>query len=103
MAYLQRKKLTSSGIVTSKPCGLATILVGKDGSNDVTAFSLYEGTDNTGKEVMPTIWKLSASQEGFEGLWSLGEDKVDCNAGLYAEFTCSGAVEIFFYFVEKEV
>ncbi len=52
---------------------------------------------------MPTIWKLSASQEGFEGLWSLGEDKVDCNAGLYAEFTCSGAVEIFFYFVEKEV
>jgi len=103
VAYLQGKKLTASGIVTSKPCGLANILTGKDGTNDITAFSLFHGTDNTGSEVMPTVWKLGADQEGFEGLWSLGEDKIDCNGGLYAEFTCAGAAEIFFYFIEKEV
>lgn len=106
MAFLQRKKLTESGQVTSKACGLSNILVGKDGTNNITNFSLYEGTDNSGREVFPTIPKIDADSDGkrpFEGMWSLGEDKVDCNGGLYAEFTCSGSAEIFFYFIEKEV
>jgi len=103
MAYLQSKKLTESGIVTSRPCGLGNILVGKDGSNDITAFSLYHGTDNSGSEVMPTIATIDSAQKGFEGFWSLGEDKVDCNKGIYAEWTCAGSAEIFFYFIEKEV
>lgn len=103
MAYLQGKILTESGIVTSNPCGLANIMVGKDGSNDITSFSLYHGTDNTGREIFPTVWTLDSDQVGFDGMWSLGSDKIDCNSGIYAEFTCAGAAEIGFYFLEKEV
>ena len=103
MSYLQGKILTESGIVTSRPCGLANYLTGKDGTNDVTEFTLYHGTDNSGSKVFPTQWKLGADVEGPEGIWSLGKDKIDCNKGIYAEFTCAGSVEIGFYFIEKEV
>ena len=103
MSYLQSNILTESGIVTSRPCGLSNIMVGKDGTNDITAFTLYHGTDNSGRKVFPTAWTLGADQEGFEGLWSLGEDKIDCNQGLYAEWTCAGSSEVGFYFIEKEV
>ena len=103
MSYLQKKKLTESGLITSKPCGFANYMIGKDGTNDITEFTIYDGPDNTYEELFPTEWKIKASDEYPSGIWSLGQDKVDANKGLYAEWTCAGSSEIFFYFIEKEV
>ena len=103
MAWLQKTKLTSSGWVTQKAAGLANILVGKDGTNDITAFNVYNGINTDADELMPTVWKLDADQCGLEGLWGQGKDYIDAPNGIYVSFTCSGDAEIFVYFIEKEV
>ena len=103
MAWLQKKKLISPGSVTTRACGIANILIGKDGSNDVTAFTVYDCQDTNADEAMPTVWKLDADMCGLEGLWGQGKDYIDCPNGAYVDWTCAGNVEVFVYFIEKEV
>lgn len=91
------KKLTASGIVTSKPAAFKGYLVGTDTSNDVTSFSMFNGTTNAGAEIIPTH-SIDASVLGMNGVTGLN---IDCPNGIYAEFTTAGAAEVIVYFIDK--
>ena len=87
------KKITSSGAITSGAARITGFLWGLDGTNDITAATIYDGTDNTGRECVPTNG-FEADYKGLNG--AVGLD-IDCPNGIYAEFTCGGAAELIVY------
>jgi len=88
------KKIAASGIITSSPARIKGFLWGLDGINDITSATIYDGTTNAGREVVPTNG-FEADYKGLNGAVNLD---IDCPAGIYAEFTCVGAAELIVYF-----
>jgi hypothetical protein len=72
-------------------------LIGTDGTNDVTAFTIYNGTDNTGNEIVPTH-TIDASAGGMNGVTLMS---ADCPDGIYAEFTTSGTAELIVFYTNN--
>jgi len=91
------KKISSSGIVYNGPAVLRGFLIGTDGVNDVTLLSIYNGTDNTGNEVIPTHG-INADALGLNGAMDI---HADCPDGIYAEYTTSGTAELVVYYEPK--
>jgi len=90
MDWAQTKKLSTSGIATSKCALLLGIQIGMDGTNDAT-ITVYNGTDNSGDEIIPTN-TYDAATLGIQGLVSsYGKLATD---GIYVEITCAGTVEV---------
>jgi hypothetical protein len=83
-------KVTSSSVVSTKQCILFGMLLGLDGANDPT-ITIYNGTDNTGTELVPTN-DYDASALNLNGL-TIPYGKKAYN-GIYVEITCAGAVEV---------
>lgn len=90
----QTKKLDSSGIVTRGPCVLTAFFVGMDGVNNITGFAIYNGIDNTGKEIVPSV-PFRANAMGYNGATGI---KIDCPDGIYVEWTTAGTAEIVIHF-----
>ena len=90
----QFKTLTSSGIIANGSAIMKGYLMGTDGTNDVSAFTIYDGTDNTGRKIVPTHGIVAANQ-GLNGATGLN---FDCPSGIYAEFTTSGTAELIVYY-----
>ena len=87
------KKIAASGQITPGPARLTGFLWGLDGTNDITSATIYDGTDNTGRECVPTNG-FEADYKGLNGATGLS---IDCQNGIYAEFTCAGAAELVVY------
>jgi len=82
-------KFTASGIVHTGPCVFRGFLLGTDGVND-PVITVYNGLDNSGQEIVPTC-TYDASAYGLNGCTGVEQY---CDAGLYLEITCAGAVEV---------
>lgn len=91
------KKLSASGIVTSKPAELTGFLLGTDGVNDISDLTIFNGTSNSGDEVIPTS-DYEADYKGLNGVVGI---RRDCADGIYCEFTCGGAAEVTVFFRSK--
>ena len=91
------KKITSSGTITTGSAIMKGYLMGTDGTNDVSAFTIYDGTDNTGNEIVPTHG-ITAGNKGMNGATGLN---IDCVNGIYAEFTTSGTAELIVFYVNN--
>ena len=59
-------KMTASGQAVDEACFLLGVLLGTDTVNDVS-FSIHDGTDNTGDELIPTT-TYDAAQYGLSGV-----------------------------------
>lgn len=90
----EAKKVTASGIAFSADCVLKNLLIGMDKLND-PEITVYEGTDNSGDEKVPTN-TYDASALGLNGAVNLN---VRCHGGIYVEISCSGTVEVSVHFV----
>jgi hypothetical protein len=89
-------KLTASGVVgvSGAASFLVGVLLGTDTVNDVS-FSIHDGTDNTGTELVPTT-TYDASQYGLNGV--MFPYRVNAPNGLYFnEVSGSGYECIIFY------
>ena len=82
--------VSSSTAVTSSRAVLMGMQLGTDSANDPTV-TVYDGTDNTGNEIVPTA-TYDASALGLNGL-VIPYDKKAYD-GIYVEITCSGTVEV---------
>ena len=60
------KKISSSGQITPGAARLTGFLWGLDGTNDITSATIYDGTDNTGRECVPTNG-FEADYKGLNG------------------------------------
>jgi hypothetical protein len=87
------KMIAASGVITPGPARLTGFLWGLDGTQDVTLATIFDGSDNTGRECVPTNG-FEADYKGLNGATGLS---IDCPAGIYAEFTCGGAAELIVY------
>jgi len=94
---MRHKKITSSGTITTGSAIMYGYLMGTDSTNDVSAFAIYDGTDNTGVEIVPTHG-ITAANKGMNGATGL---EIDCPNGIYAEFTTSGAAELVVFYVNN--
>ena len=90
---VESTKLSSSAIVVTGKCNLAAMLLGTDGVNDPVV-TVYDGTDNTGEEVVPTT-TYDASALGLSGY--MGKLLL-CDTGIYVEITCAGTVEVVIHY-----
>jgi len=94
----QSFKLTASGTVKDygtsnavKRVVLSSMLIGTDGVND-PAVTVYNGTDNTGQEIVPTA-TYDASQLGINGFILIYAKR--CPDGIYVEISlAAGDVEV---------
>lgn len=66
MIIAKTKELTASGMVYTGKCVLLDVLIGMDGTND-PAISVFDGTDNSGVEKLPTN-TYDASKLGLNGV-----------------------------------
>ena len=71
-------KLTASGIAYTGPCELNVFLLGCDGVNDVTDFTIFDGTSATGKEIVPT----ADYEADYKGLNGAAELHLACWSGV---------------------
>lgn len=90
MYSVASKKLSESGMVYTGESLLTSMLIGTDGVNDPT-ITIYDGTDNTGIEKVPTT-TYDSSALGLNG-FILSFPK-EFKTGIYVEITCSGTVEV---------
>ena len=85
-------KVVSSGVKTadsaviSKSCIFNQVVVQPDGVNDVTV-AIYDGTDATGTQVLPTF-----TFAGDGGPQATPPIKLNMAAGIYVDITTAGAV-----------
>lgn len=71
LMYVTTNELTASGMLYTGKCIFTDLLIGMDGTND-PAVSAFDGTDNTGREVLPTN-TYDASKLGLNGVvWQFG-------------------------------
>jgi hypothetical protein len=82
--------VSSSQTVASGSAVLAGMQLGTDSLNDPTV-TIYNGSDNTGAEIVPTT-TYDASALGLNGFVA-SYDKKAYN-GIYVEITCAGSVEV---------
>lgn len=88
-------KLTATGLAVKGPCNLCGMLVGgTDGVNDPTV-TIYNNTEASGVEVMPTC-DFDAATDGLNGF--MPGFMIHCNLGIYVEITCLGTVEVVIYY-----
>lgn len=66
MFFSKTKKLTASGMAYTGKSALTDVLIGTDGLNDPTV-SVFDGTDSSGEEKMPTN-TYDASKLGLNGV-----------------------------------
>lgn len=90
MEAVKSIKLTSSGIAYTGECLLTGMLLGMDKVND-PSITIYDGTDATGDEVVPTN-DYDASALGLNGYMASKPDH--CKTGIYVDITCAGTVEV---------
>jgi hypothetical protein len=97
MARIKEAKsveVTASVQAVNEPCFLLGVLLGTDTVNDVS-FSIHDGTDNTGSELIPTT-TYDAAQYGLSGV--MFPFRVVASTGLYFnEHSGSGYECIIFY------
>jgi len=82
--------ITSSQIITSASAVLSGMQIGTDSANDPT-ITVYDGTDNTGNEIVPTT-TYDASALGLNGFVASYEKKA--YNGIYVEISTAGSVEV---------
>lgn len=88
------KTLTADGLIFTGRCIVHGIMVGTDGTNDVTV-SLHNSVDNSGDKLHPTF-TVDASADGYGGI--MGMD-ADASTGCYLDLTISaGTCEVTVYF-----
>ncbi len=83
-------KKTASGIVYTGECYLCGMHIGTDATNDPT-ITIYDGTDNTGTEIVPTA-AYEADYKGLNGFET--SYPILCSTGIYVEITCAGTVTV---------
>lgn len=83
-------KHTASGIAFNGPCTLTGLLIGTDKIND-PLITIYDGTDNTGVERIPST-TIDSSLLGFNGLQI--SVPIRFENGIYVEITTGGTVEV---------
>lgn len=82
--------VSSSQAVASVRSILFGLQVGMDAINDPT-ITVYDGTDNTGNEIVPTT-TYDASALGLNGFTASYAKKA--YNGIYVEISCAGTVEV---------
>jgi hypothetical protein len=88
------KILTADGLVFTGRCVIHGVLVGTDGTNDVTV-ALHNSLDNSGDKIIPSI-TIDAANDGYGGLLDLN---AGCNVGCYLDLTlAAGSCEVVVYF-----
>lgn len=88
------KVLTADGIVFTGRCVIHGIMVGTDGTNDVTV-ALHNSTDNSGTKIIPSI-TIDAANDGFGGIMNLN---AGCNTACFLDLTISaGTCEVVVYY-----
>jgi len=90
MGVVVSKKLSASGMIFTGESILSHMLLGTDGVNDPT-ITIYDGTDNTGEEIVPTT-TYDSSALGLNGFTLT--HVLEFIIGIYVEITCSGTVEV---------
>ena len=88
-------KVIASGVALTGGGYLGALLVGTDGTNDVT-ISLYDSASAaSGDELAPTQ-TIDGDSKRYNG-FNLGGGAVYFENGVYVDVTCSGSFEIFLY------
>ena len=90
MDSMKTTKRTTSGTVKSGESFLGDMVLGTDGVNDPVV-TVYDGTDNTGTELIPTA-TYDSSALGLNGV--VFQYARHCEVGIYVEITCGGTVEV---------
>lgn len=91
MIYWFPTAITASAVIYTGPCLFGGVLIGgMDGVNDPTV-TVYDGVDNTGKEITPTA-TYDASGLNLNGV--RGGDADVCFTGIYVEITGGAPVTV---------
>jgi len=86
---MQSIELAGNGIACVNPCFFRGLIVGTDGTNDVTV-EVFNSQDNTGETVYPknVVGKNAPPAMGI-AVW--------CNKGLYVEISGTGGSCVLYY------
>ncbi len=87
MAWLTTGVLTGDGVAFAAPCHLGEIIIGTNGTNDVTVNAYDNASAASGKKLIPTFVQVGDSRYGGY----VCDAGVVCDNGIYMAISGVGA------------